>query len=132
MFYARSRDPSFPAFPGLPAQEDAAIIFPSEGNWIDYMSSLELLLSFIRCRNFELERQWPSEDMDGRPPEKRHPPSVKLGAGHVTANEDAEVMTFEVRSLFRGIIAGKVPVKRSEVKRGEVSDYWCECEGGEL
>jgi hypothetical protein len=129
MFYARKRDPGVPVAPDLPAEGDAAVIFPVEGSWIDYMSSLELLLSFICHRNFELERQWQSEEVGGRPPENKSPPRVQLGSGHVTADADAEVMTLEVRSLFGAIIAGKVPVKQSLVKRGELFDYWCEGDG---
>ena len=129
-FYARARSPNLPIPPSanLPPQDDAAIIFPLEGNWIDYMASLELLLSFIRHQNFLLELHWASEPIHEKPPENRSPPRVLLGSGHVTANSDAEAMTEEVQILFRRIIAGEVPVKRSQVKRGEVFDYWCEGE----
>jgi glyoxylase-like metal-dependent hydrolase (beta-lactamase superfamily II) len=131
MFYERKRDLGFPiprATEGLPTIDDAPIIFPSEGNWIAYLSSLSLLLSFIRHQNFLLQLHWASEPIHEKPPEHRSPPRVKLGAGHVTADGDAEIMTREVEALFRRIIARKVPVGRSLVRRGEVFDYWCEGE----
>lgn len=136
-FYARRREGSFSCrVPGRglgdeeegfsaaedEEGEDAPIIFPSEGNWVHYMASLELLLSFIRYQNSVLERQWQREGVEG------DPPRVKLGSGHITASTDAETMTSEVKELFEMIIAGRVPVKRSEWKRGEVFDYWVEGE----
>jgi glyoxylase-like metal-dependent hydrolase (beta-lactamase superfamily II) len=137
MFYARTRSRAFPSpFPvsgstdELPSFTDASIIFPPEGSWIDYMSSLTLLLSFIQHRNLELERQWDAASSAEPGPEALKP-RVLLGAGHVTACSDAETMTCEVRALFERIIAGRVPVRRSEVRRGEVFDYWCEEGDGE-
>ncbi len=153
MFYARRRPADFPIAtsttttttttgsrlspaeglppPALDDDDDAAIIFPAEGDWVDYMSSLEALLSFIRFRNSELGRRGrgaSSEDAHGPrpPPEGSAPPRVLLGCGHVTASGDAETMAGEVRALFWGILQGSVPVRRSEVRRGEVFDYWCE------
>ena len=106
--------------PGLPATQ-AAIIFPEEGgNWIHYMSSLDLLLSFILHQNNELRRRHGS----------RHDsiPTVKVGCGHLTYNADAAQMVLEVRGLFNRIIAGKVPVTSSGEKRGVIHDFWLESE----
>jgi glyoxylase-like metal-dependent hydrolase (beta-lactamase superfamily II) len=139
MFYARRRDPDFPILTssssrdhapipaeGLPAFDDAPIIFPFEGNLIDYLSSLSLLLSFIQHQNFLLQLRWGAEPIDRPPPENRSPPRVLLGSGHVTASSDAESMTLEVRELFWGIITGSVKIRRSEKMRGEWCDYWVE------
>jgi len=54
--------------------------------------------------------------------------NVKIACGHVTAGADAVEMTVEVRGLFRRIIRGLVPVKRSGIKRGVIYDYWIEGE----
>jgi glyoxylase-like metal-dependent hydrolase (beta-lactamase superfamily II) len=98
---------------------EGAIIFPQEGgNWIQYMSSLEMLLSFVIHQNNVLERRHDSGH-DG-------PPRVKVGAGHNTFAADAEVMIREVKELFERIIRGKVPVWRSWDKRGVLHDLWVE------
>jgi glyoxylase-like metal-dependent hydrolase (beta-lactamase superfamily II) len=126
-FYERKRAKPIPGLPddagqvpGLPATQ-AAIIFPEEGgDWIQYMSSLDLLLSFVQHQNGELRR--------------RHGysngalPKVKVGCGHLTYDADAEVMILEVRALFERIIARKVPVTSSGEKRGIIHDYWLESE----
>lgn len=124
-FYERKRSKRIPELPddagqvpGLPATQ-AAIIFPEEGgNWIQYMSSLDMLLSFVMHQNMELRRQHGL----------RHesPPRVEIGCGHLTYEGDAENMIIEVRALFERIIAGKVPVSGSGEKRGIIHDFWLE------
>jgi glyoxylase-like metal-dependent hydrolase (beta-lactamase superfamily II) len=126
-FYERKRSKPIPELPddagqvpGLPATQ-AAIIFPEEGgNWIQYMASLDLLLSFVLHQNMELRRQ------HGLRYESA--PRVKVGCGHLTYEADAEIMIIEVRRLFERIIAGKVPVTGSGEKRGVIHDYWLESE----
>ena len=130
-FYERKRNPPIPEVPdeagqvpGLPATQ-AAIIFPEEGgNWIQYMASLDLLLSFVVFKNGELRRQHGlSHDSM---------PRVKVGCGHLTYDADAECMIVEVRALFERIIAGKVPVTKSGEKRGVITDFWLETEGSKF
>jgi len=124
-FYERRRRKPIPELPddagqvpGLPATQ-AAIIFPEEGgNWIQYMASLDMLLSFVMHQNMELRRQHGL----------RHesPPRVKVGCGHLTYEGDAETMIIEVRGMFERIIAGKIPVSGSGEKRGVIHDFWLE------
>ncbi|KAK0118122.1 hypothetical protein ONS95_012427 [Cadophora gregata] len=126
-FYERKRAVEIPGIPdnagqvpGLPATQ-AAIIFPEEGgNWIQFMSSLKMLYSFVLYRNAELRRQHGSNHAPT--------PRVKVGCGHLTYNADAECMIHEVQSLFERIIAGKVPVTSSGEKRGVIHDFWLEHE----
>ncbi|PSS08746.1 hypothetical protein M430DRAFT_54111 [Amorphotheca resinae ATCC 22711] len=126
-FYERKRSTRIPELPdgggqvpGLPATQ-AAIIFPEEGgDWIQFMSSLDLLLSFVLHKNSELRRQ------HGLSHEAT--PRVKVGCSHLTYNADAEHMIIEVRALFERIIAGKVPVTNSGESRGVIHDFWLESE----
>lgn len=90
-FYERKREIPIPELPddagtvpGMPATQ-AAIIFPHEGgNWVQYMSSLDLLLSFIQYENSVLRRRYGSGPSD--------PPRVKVGCGHLTYEAEAETM----------------------------------------
>ncbi|KAH6669447.1 beta-lactamase-like protein [Halenospora varia] len=100
-----------PAAPG-------AIIFPEDGNWIDYMSSLDVLLSFVRHQNRELRRQHGLT----HDPLRR----VKVACGHSTYDGDAEQMLLDVQALFEKIIRGQIPVTSSGLKRGSLHDYWLE------
>lgn len=86
-----------------------AILFPTEGNVIDYMRTLDKLLDFVVARNAE----------PGKPP-------VKLGCGHITSSADGEEILLAVRKYFWDLIGGKIPVKSAGAKRGEIYDLWQE------
>lgn len=124
-FYERKREVPFPELPDesgpapAPPGSQGAIILPDEGaSLIQYISSLELLLSFVIFRNAELRRQY------GMRPDS--PPRVKVGCGHLTHDADAEIMIREVQGLFTRIVANKVPVSGSSISRGVVYDFWLE------
>ncbi|MCJ1223880.1 hypothetical protein MMC12_000523 [Toensbergia leucococca] len=85
------------------------IIFPNEGNLIQYMSSLEKLISFVSGKNSKLDRT-----------------PIKIGCGHITSSTDAIGILLPVRQLFQNIIAGETPIKQSTEKRGEIVDLWQE------
>jgi glyoxylase-like metal-dependent hydrolase (beta-lactamase superfamily II) len=126
-FYERRREVSIPHLPeGLgdapdPPLSQGAIIFPSEGgNWIQYMSSLSLLLDFVLFQNSELKAHHISSDII--------PPRVRVGCGHLTHSADAEEMIREVKALFERIITGKVPVTGSTHSRDAIYDFWLESE----
>ena len=82
------------------------IIFPKEGNWVDYMQSLEKLIQFVEKKN------------------KEHGAAVNIGCGHVTSSVDGMEILLSVRQLFRDTIAGKVPIVHVEEKRGEEFVLW--------
>jgi len=126
-FYERIRTVPIPEIPdgagqvpGLPATQ-AAIIFPEQGgDWIAFMHSLDLLLSFVLHQNKQLRSR--PVFVEGRIQR------VKVACGHLTHDADAEDMIIAVTNLFRRIIAGQVPVTRSGKRRGVVHDYWLESE----
>jgi glyoxylase-like metal-dependent hydrolase (beta-lactamase superfamily II) len=86
------------------------IIFPQEGNWVDYMHSLRILREFIEEQN--------SKDASA--------PRLKIGSAHITFSVDAENIVAEVKALFLSIIQGNVPVISSTEERGEICDLWME------
>lgn len=145
-FYERKRAIPIPELPddvgqipGLPATQ-AAIIFPQEGgNWIQYMESLDLLISFTRHQNEKLRRQYKYEHDHEHEHHRRSQaakenivplpiPRVLVSCGHLTISADAEKMLDEVNTLFWRIINGKVPVTSSGTKRGVIYDLWVESE----
>lgn len=137
-FYERTRTIATPD--NLPESSRAhelpriqqAIIFPAEGDWSDFMASLDVLLSFVRHQNEILRRQHDAEfaTADGaeRSAKKGAPPRVLVACGHMTAGADGEEIVVAVRALFERIIAGKVPVRETTYIRGDVYDTWDEGE----
>lgn len=100
--------------------ENMAIIFPKEGDWIDYMSSMQKLLDFVQRQNEQLSA---TEDTDEW---IMVPKRVKIGCGHTTTSVDGEQILVAVLSLFTNIIHGKIPVRSSKEIRGEIHDFWRE------
>ncbi|KAI9821101.1 MAG: hypothetical protein M1827_003835 [Pycnora praestabilis] len=88
---------------------ETPIIFPKEGDLIQFMPTLNKLFAFVKAQNADTSK-----------------PRVKLGCGHITASADGEDIIDAVRQLFWDIIAGKVPVKKTSERRGEMVDLWQE------
>ncbi|KAL9121798.1 MAG: hypothetical protein Q9187_001650 [Circinaria calcarea] len=82
------------------------IIFPREGNMIDYMQTLEKLVRFVEQRNAESD-QLP----------------VKVGCGHITSSVDGFEILVSVQQYFQDVLGGKIPVVRS-IEKGEIFDLW--------
>jgi glyoxylase-like metal-dependent hydrolase (beta-lactamase superfamily II) len=124
-FYERERAIPIPELPSndgpSPNPLQSAIIFPNEGaNWIQFMSSLDLLSSFVQHKNAELRRRYTDTDLC------EILPRVRVCCGHLTYNADALEMVTQVRVLFERIIRGHVPVKRSLMRRGVLHNFWLE------
>ena len=86
-----------------------AILFPKEGSIIDYMQTLDNLLYFVKKKNLE----------EGKA-------RLKVGCGHITFSQDACDMISSVQNYFLDVLSGKVPVRESSEKRGEIYDLWQE------
>jgi hypothetical protein len=89
------------------------IIFPLEGDWIDYMQSLRTLFSFVMEQN--------SKDTEAR--------RVRIGCAHITSSADGEEIVRAVHALFIKIIEEKVTVVAIKEQRGEICDLWMEYSG---
>ena len=83
---------------------EQAIIFPKEGNWIDFMLSMRKLQRFIEIRDRD-------EGYEDKP--------VKINCGHVSTNVLGSEILDAVKQLFLDVIDGKVPIVHQEEKRGE-------------
>ena len=86
---------------------EQAIIFPKEGNIVEYMVSLRKLLGFVDKKNME--------------PDK---PLIKIGCGHVTSSVDGKEILLAVHRFLQDVIAGRVPVKLVSEKRCEEVNLW--------
>ena len=85
------------------------IIFPAEGDVIDFMGSLEKMIRFVREKNSEDDK-----------------PAVKIGCGHITCSVDGLNILLETRTYFRRVIDDDVPIKQEEEKREELFALWQE------
>ncbi|KAH7873801.1 uncharacterized protein C8R40DRAFT_1149157, partial [Lentinula edodes] len=74
------------------------IIFPKEGSIVDWFSSIEALIGFVRMKEREL---------------------VLLNAGHVTCLKPALEILQAVKRFMEDVVSGREPVRRRWVKRGE-------------
>jgi glyoxylase-like metal-dependent hydrolase (beta-lactamase superfamily II) len=92
------------------------IIFPQEGNWIDYMQSLRVLSEFVKEQNNNHAAA----------------PRLKIGCAHVTFSVDAAEIVAEVSALFACVIQHKVPVISNTEERGEICDLWMESPGAKF
>ena len=90
---------------------EQAILFPKEGNVVDYVDSLKKLHVFVDTKN---------NDDDA------HKGPLKIGCGHITSSVDARGILLGVEKLFQDILEDKVPVVRREQKRGEEVFTWRE------
>ena len=88
---------------------EQAILFPKEGNIIEYQKSLDKLLSFVEAENTG---------------DNAHKAQLRVGCGHVTSSVDAKEILLAVRKLFSDILEGLVPIIQKEQKRGEEYVTW--------
>ncbi|KAH8205371.1 hypothetical protein TruAng_000450 [Truncatella angustata] len=84
----------------------APIIFPNEGNILQWWRSVEKLEAFVK-----------EENVLGKP-------RVTLAAGHVTAQVDAAGCLKNVKSFIAAVLRGDVPCRPLPDKRGKATGYW--------
>lgn len=114
--------------------ENMAIMFPAEGDWSAFMTSLVHLLDFVLAENAAITTTTTAasvergEDYEGEGEEEDDwlliPSPVKLSAAHTTTSVPAAEFLGQVISFFEDVIAGRVRVEREWVQRGEVYCSW--------
>ncbi|KAJ3866219.1 Metallo-hydrolase/oxidoreductase [Lentinula novae-zelandiae] len=77
------------------------IIFPKEGSMVDWFSSIEALIRFVRMKEREQNER------------------VLLNAGHVTYFQPATEILQAAKGFMEDVVSGREPVRRRWVKRGE-------------
>lgn len=86
---------------------EQAIIFPKEGNLIQFMRSLDRLIQFADEKNAE----------EGKMP-------IKIGGGHVTSSAAGKDILLSVKTFFLDVLKGNIPILSSTYKRGEQYHVW--------
>lgn len=117
-FYERnSKDTLKAGEPPMP------IIFPNEGNLVDYIASLKKLARFVREQNEDCETIRNHEEEDDWVTVEKSP-KVKLSAAHVTVGVDAEEILDDVGEFCTRWLHYKIRGRDAGVERGEHVVFW--------
>jgi glyoxylase-like metal-dependent hydrolase (beta-lactamase superfamily II) len=103
-FYAQESSDTRDALWG--PEGPASILFPNEGSVVDWWRSLGKLVAFVDEKNQE----------EGA--------MVKLAAGHVTADADAEAFLRNVKQFMAKVLRKEVDFEEMPPKRGERFGLW--------
>lgn len=107
----------------------ASIVFPPDGNLIEWVVSLRKLLVLVRSENVKADERKNSESVEeGWEVVSRR---VKLAAGHVTSAADAEEMIQKTDQFFYQILQKKIPVVRKGYHWNDAYYTWSK-EGWDL
>jgi len=110
------------------------IIFPAEGNLVEWYFSLQKLRGFVSSQNSRAALGDAFEDVDDGEEEGwiKVPGRVKMGCGHQTAGADAEGIMKDLEDLWWRVLRGEVSVVESKTIAGEIHDRWMEPGGHAL
>jgi glyoxylase-like metal-dependent hydrolase (beta-lactamase superfamily II) len=128
--------------------EALPIEFPSEGDLVAYMGTLDKLLEFVRSKNGEdfsnssTDEDWQIVDANsvtgGRIRSNGEDTAnvsgvknkrIRLGCGHVTSSVDAEEIILAVQDYFWKLFKGEIPVQDGgKNEREEQMGFWEESE----
>ena len=99
-----------------------SIVFPPDGNLVEWVVSLRKLLVLVRSENAKAEEKAAVESSDEgwEMVAKR----VRLGAGHVTHSADAEEIIKKVDQFFYQILQKKIPVVKKEYRWNDAYYTW--------
>jgi glyoxylase-like metal-dependent hydrolase (beta-lactamase superfamily II) len=105
-------------------EEGMDIIFPAEGNLVEWYFSLMKMRGFVRSRNASeaLAEGVGDGDEDWIKVSRR----VKVGCGHQTAGADAEYLLRALEDVWWRVLRGEVPVVETMTIAGEVCERWME------
>lgn len=103
--------------------ERMPIVWPSEGNMIEWAFSMQKLKTFIKAENSHAERPTSSGSDSGFEKVARR---VKVGCGHQTHSADAEELMERLERLWWKVLTGEVPAGKKEVWRNDATFTWRE------
>ena len=106
--------------------EGMPIIFPPQGNLIEWVFSMQKLAVFVRGEN---ARAFADAEVASGPGEADWvyvAPRVTVSCAHTTTAVDGAEILAELEDFSFKVFAGKVPVVESKQKFGETFDLWKE------
>lgn len=104
-------------------EDGMPIIFPREGNMIEWIFAMQKLAVFVRTENARAASAADDEDADGW---VQVPRRVLLSCAHQTTSVDGAEILAELETFSFRVVNGQVPVVTSSEWRGEVYDTWRE------
>lgn len=103
------------------------IIWPRQGNLIEWHFSMQKLQYFIRSENARaVAKAEEEEDEDGSDCWINVARRVKVGCGHQTADMDGEGMMNALEKVWWQVLRGQIPVSDTMIISGETVDRWIE------
>lgn len=110
------------------------IIFPAEGNLVEWYFSLKKLRGFVASENSraglgEVIGDAGDEDDADEGEWIKVSGRVKVGCGHQTAGVDAEGIMEDLEIMWWRVLRGEVPVVETIIIAGENVDRWMEPSG---
>jgi glyoxylase-like metal-dependent hydrolase (beta-lactamase superfamily II) len=106
------------------------IIWPSQGNLIEWYFSMQKLRGFVRSENLHAAAVAEEEGDDECDDWVKVAGRIRIGCGHQTADVDGEEIMDALETMWWLVLRGKVPVFGTVVLEGEKVDRWME-PGGE-
>jgi hypothetical protein len=104
------------------------IIWPPQGNLIEWHFSMQKLQCFVRSENTRAAAAAAEEDGDeaGSDCWVNVARRVKVGCGHQTADADGETMMESLEKVWWRVLRGQIPVSDTMTISGETVDRWIE------
>ncbi|KAK4552854.1 hypothetical protein LTR86_009986 [Recurvomyces mirabilis] len=107
-------------------EEDMPIIFPPQGNLIEWVFSMQKLAVFVRGENARAAAEARLVSADAEDDWEHVASRVKVSCAHITTAVDGAEILAELEAFSFKVFVGKVPVVRSEKQFDEEVDLWKE------
>lgn len=101
-------------------EDDMPIIWPGDGNLVEWAFSMQKLQCFVRSENVRAASSQEASEEGWVEVPKR----VKISCAHQTTSVDGEQILEDVERVWWEVERGEVPVVKSEMSMGEVYKTW--------
>jgi glyoxylase-like metal-dependent hydrolase (beta-lactamase superfamily II) len=105
--------------------EGMDIIWPAQGNLIEWYFSMQKLKAFVRSENLRAVEE-EGDEVDGWVTVARR---LRVGCGHQTADVEGEDVMDALESMWWQVLRREIPVSDTMVIAGETVDRWMEPDG---